>query len=319
MDSQLYVQIENKSLIPFFDLAKDVSRSLTLTTIKDYQRKAIVTIYSRNPDGSNRKLRQFSLDPIPPAPAGEPKIGLRTRKSGARTAELTLSLNRKFIAGGSVKLPGVFPWKPVLLILLLILLLTGAGWGIMRLAASAGTPAAATGQVSKEPATPTPKAAPAASPAPAPAPEITPAPTAISSPESGGAKAVQVAPEPVPPPEPRPLVPPSAVKKTIYFTPDSAVLTADARRILSTLIPELKKYPDTGIEISGHCAPHGTEQGRQELSLMRAEAVASYLKQNGLTVDKVSGLGARFPATNDLEQQNLNRRVEILQQDKQRE
>ncbi len=336
MDSQLYVQIENKSLIPFFDLEKDVSRSLTLTTIKDYQRKAVVTIYSRNADGSNHKLKQFSLDPIPPAPAGEPKIGLKARKSGKRAADLTLTLNRKYMAGGTVKVPGTFPWKAILLVLLLLLLFGGAVWGIMQLFTSAAAPdatsrekagvtqtervAEAPGEVKEvkqeetrqEPVTQKTQPAPLPSPSQAQeSPEKTPAP---KQPEI-------TTPPPVPAavPEPEPLIPAQPLKKIIYFTPDSAYLTAEARNQLDTIIPELKKYPDAGMEISGHCAPHGTEKGRQELSSMRAEAVAAYLRQHGLKVDRVSGLGARFPATRDLEQQNLNRRVEILQQDTKRE
>ena len=308
MDSQLYVQIENKSLKPFFDLEKDVSRSLTLTTIKDYQRKAIVTIYCKTDEGINRKLTQFAIEPIPRAVAGEPKISLRTRRTGKNRAEIALSLNRKFIAVEKIRIPGGVPWKPVLLILLLLLLTAGAAWGILQLFAPLPTgenqPAVASVPRPEKIERPAPVKQDAPRPEPVPkASPVAAAPAEIPEP------AAQV------PTEKQPPVPAEPVHRTVYFPPDSAGLTAAARLSLDELIPLLKKYPDATVKITGHCAPHGTEQGRQELSAQRAQAAAAYLKERGININPVlvQGLGAREPATEDLQQQNLNRRVEIVQ------
>ncbi|WP_319559037.1 OmpA family protein [Marispirochaeta sp.] len=317
MDQKLYVQIENKSLIPFFEPARDSFRELTLTTIQDYQRTAIVTIYTRDAAGRNVQLKQYTVKSIPKAKAGEPKIGLNTRTRGYRKIDIELSLNGKPVITDRIKLPGTGRrLLVILLILLFVLLLAGGGYYLLTLlqhgsgqADSIGasrTTAPRTPAVTREP----PALDRASTPAPAPE-------ASTEKPETSPAESsVETAVEELPREDraAQPAVPPEPLQRVFYFTPDSAVLTGETEAALDRLIPELRRYSDAPIEISGHCAPHGTEQGRQELSELRAERVAQYLRRSGIEIaqNRVQGLGAQAPVTMDSEEQHLNRRVEII-------
>lgn len=102
---------------------------------------------------------------------------------------------------------------------------------------------------------------------------------------------------------------------TIYFLPDSSSLTPAAEAKLRTLLPLLRENPELEIEISGYCAPMGSEQGRVKLSLERAWRVHDFLTASGWKPDitaKLNGAGSRNAVTRNPEMQHLNRRVEIL-------
>ncbi|HEB10687.1 MAG TPA: hypothetical protein ENI06_05685, partial [Spirochaetales bacterium] len=102
---------------------------------------------------------------------------------------------------------------------------------------------------------------------------------------------------------------------TIYFLPDSSSLTPAAEAKLRTLLPMLRENPELEIEISGYCAPMGSEQGRVKLSLERAWRVHDFLTASGWKPDitaKLNGAGSRNAVTRNPEMQHLNRRVEIL-------
>ncbi len=316
MDQKIYVQIENKSLIPFFDLDKDSFRELNLTTIQDYQRTAIVTLYTRDSAGLDVQIKQYSIKPIPKAKAGVPKIGLTTRKHGYRKIGIELSLNGKQVIADRIRLPGAGrPLWILLLILLLALLLAlllGLGGYLLFAHSRADAPS------SPAVRTQVPRASTVRSEPPSPAPSGPPAGQAAPS-EPGVSPAAEGAPEPADSAEkqeesPSPAVPAQPLEEVLYFTPDSAVLTAETRSELDRLVSELRRYPAARIEINGHCAPHGTEQGRQELSELRAQGVADYLRQRGIDLEtaEVRGLGAREPVSMADDKQHLNRRVEIF-------
>ncbi|NBB90335.1 MAG: OmpA family protein [Spirochaetes bacterium] len=117
--------------------------------------------------------------------------------------------------------------------------------------------------------------------------------------------------------EPEP-VSPQAVEPaewSVYFTPDSPVLTARARTRLSDIAERLEDYPaEVTVRITGHTALAGTERGRYDLSEQRARNVYRYLQTAGWDpggeVD-IRGIGGEAPVTRDRERQELNRRVEI--------
>lgn len=100
----------------------------------------------------------------------------------------------------------------------------------------------------------------------------------------------------------------------IYFKPGSALLSPDALKKLDEVLTVLRDYPDVKFLISGHCALYSTEQGRLQLSIIRASSVYEYLIKNGwkpgLRPD-VTGFGGMEHVTADPEYQHLNRRVEI--------
>lgn len=313
MDRQLYVRIENKSLVPFFNLDKDRKRSLSLTTLKDGQRTAVVTIYRKDRNGREIALKQYTVSPLPLGKAGEPKIFLESRKIGPRSVEIQLHLNRRRIASDSFKLPGkggIWWW---LLGALLALLLGLLAFILLRpapLPEGSAAPAPQTTSAAES----QPEATPEPEPPPKPEPESesdTPAPAETTE-EASTTKIERLEESP---PETEESGSPELVeplRRTVYFEPDNALLTEEARSVLASLVVDLEEYSDLRIRVRGHCAVRGTEEGRQELSEQRAENTADYLRTRGLRVENSRGLGAEEPITLAEDDQYLNRRVEII-------
>lgn len=102
----------------------------------------------------------------------------------------------------------------------------------------------------------------------------------------------------------------------ILFGYDRSDLSAGAEDNLDKLVNVLKEYPDTNIEIQGHTDSKGTESYNQSLSDRRAGAVATYLRNRGVTSSRVSirGYGETAPvASNDTDDgRSQNRRVNFL-------
>ncbi len=102
----------------------------------------------------------------------------------------------------------------------------------------------------------------------------------------------------------------------VLFGFDQAALSSASRSTLNDLITILNKYPDTNLQVDGHTDSKGAENYNQGLSERRADAVATYLLDNGITSSRVStkGWGETLPkysnATDDGRAQN--RRVEFI-------
>ena len=134
-------------------------------------------------------------------------------------------------------------------------------------------------------------------------------------------------PQPAPPAEPvRPAPPPPAPRpkpepevrfkfdSTVLFDFDSSALRDEARAELNRAADILAPRDDIIlIEVAGHTDSIGTEEYNQDLSVRRAQAVADYLVQNGVSRDRlrVVGFGETRPkAPNDTPaNRQLNRRV----------
>lgn len=76
----------------------------------------------------------------------------------------------------------------------------------------------------------------------------------------------------------------------IFFAQNSDELTPTAKEILD-------KISGT-VDVTGFASPEGTSEYNLKLSERRANAVANYLKNKGVTVDVVTGLGVQGKATN---------------------
>lgn len=98
---------------------------------------------------------------------------------------------------------------------------------------------------------------------------------------------------------------------TIYFDPDSAELTAEARARLDELATRIGDAASE-LTVSGHTAVFPTARWRSELSAARAQAVAAYLQARlpQTRVDLVAR-GGQDPVSLELDQQWQNRRVVI--------
>ena len=103
----------------------------------------------------------------------------------------------------------------------------------------------------------------------------------------------------------------SCLAETIHFAFDSAEITEKERSKLDELIRDIPT--GTVANLRGYTCDLGSTAHNMSLSLTRARDVASYLKEKGISVGKVEGLGKCCPVSND---KQLNRRVEIITQKK---
>lgn len=101
----------------------------------------------------------------------------------------------------------------------------------------------------------------------------------------------------------------------ITFQTNSAQINSGFYPILDSVSIVLKKFNNTGINISGFTDSTGSFEHNQMLSEARANSVASYLVQSGVDHNRIQarGFGERYPiASNDTETGRAqNRRVEI--------
>ena len=69
--------------------------------------------------------------------------------------------------------------------------------------------------------------------------------------------------------------------------------------------------PTTPLAVTGHTCSLGTEATNLRLSRLRAEQVATLLRDRGYTVATVSGKGAMDPVSTNSTKRHLNRRVTL--------
>jgi peptidoglycan-associated lipoprotein len=84
----------------------------------------------------------------------------------------------------------------------------------------------------------------------------------------------------------------------IYFDFDESILKPEAREILAKKAAWLRANPQYRLRIEGHCDERGTSEYNVALGEKRAVAAAEYLRQLGLSPDRVSTLsyGEERPA-----------------------
>lgn len=80
----------------------------------------------------------------------------------------------------------------------------------------------------------------------------------------------------------------------VTFAQGKSALTPDAKKALDAV------KSGSHVEIVGTASPEGDPQVNQRLSQARADAVANYLKANGVVVDSASGKGVQGTTSNRL-------------------
>lgn len=104
--------------------------------------------------------------------------------------------------------------------------------------------------------------------------------------------------------------------KDATFKKASSALEETQISAFQPIVAFLKERPNLSVEIDGHADNQGDIAKNLALSLARAEAVRTFLLQNGIAASRIrtQGYGAQFPiASNDTEEgRSLNRRVEII-------
>jgi hypothetical protein len=100
------------------------------------------------------------------------------------------------------------------------------------------------------------------------------------------------------------------------FQQGSAVLEESQRQVFMRLVEYLSKRDRLNIEIGGHADNQGNAAQNVALSLARAEAVRTFLVENGISVSRIRtcGYGIQFPIADNAtpEGRTKNRRVEII-------
>ncbi|HHE65275.1 MAG TPA: OmpA family protein, partial [Bacteroidetes bacterium] len=102
----------------------------------------------------------------------------------------------------------------------------------------------------------------------------------------------------------------------IFFETGKATLKKESFPELNRVVELMEENPTMKLEIAGHTDNVGSETNNQQLSQSRAEAVVSYLVNNGVSgANRLigTGYGERMPiADNDTDLgRQLNRRVEF--------
>lgn len=77
----------------------------------------------------------------------------------------------------------------------------------------------------------------------------------------------------------------------IEFDTGKATIRPMSYGVLDQAVSVLKEYPDVEIRISGHTDSQGSAERNRELSLARAEAVASYFRSRGIEPDRLTTVG----------------------------
>lgn len=100
------------------------------------------------------------------------------------------------------------------------------------------------------------------------------------------------------------------------FDFDSASLKASSQQTFAKIASVIKDYDKTVIHVVGHTDSVGSESYNQGLSQRRANAVSSFITQNGVLYERVrtEGRGEREPiASNETDAgRTRNRRVDIV-------
>lgn len=106
------------------------------------------------------------------------------------------------------------------------------------------------------------------------------------------------------------------VLEQVYFASNKATLLPPSFPELEKIIRYLKNNTSITISITGHTDDTGNESDNQILSEQRAAAVADYIEQHGIPIERIDfkGSGSRQPLSNNDNEAGRakNRRVEVV-------
>ena len=171
-----------------------------------------------------------------------------------------------------------------------------------------------------DPSFPDTSAPPAPQPTIAAEPPVEPEPTETPTPEPAAQPTPAPQPTEAPTPEPAPLTATQALgaiaDRGIEFEPGLATLTSQGMELLDQAAEQLADLEDTAIEVQAHTDNVGDPDVNFILSQDRAEAVVTYLIDQGVDAALLTprGFGASKPiADNDTEQGRAdNQRVAFV-------
>lgn len=321
---ELAVEIDNSRLVAFTPIAAETRGSIELIPIEPGQKRAIVRVFAVS--GERREqLTSFDVEPLPHPSDRKPYLRLTARIDNDKRLRLRLDAENRLVERREIRirryLGGPSPLGVVAALLLLLLVGAAAVYlttqqprsdgredggeaaegGEAEGAAAAGTAAAP--EADDGGRTDGAESRPAAGgTGETDAEDTTETAAADASDDSSASPDEELA----------------ELTWTVYFQPDRADLTAETRDVLDQVAEELSRGESIRVDLVGHTALFGTEQGRVELSRERARRVAEFLR-NRLERESVTfettGVGGSRPVTEERDRQHLNRRVQIEVQD----
>ena len=111
-------------------------------------------------------------------------------------------------------------------------------------------------------------------------------------------------------------------KTTVYFEPDQYVLNDEYKLVLNIFIGIAKEHPDEFIKVEGNINGYpkfNDSKFGEELSQIRADKVAQYLKNMGIAEDKIkiqsNGSSKPLNKSDSAEELMLNRRTDVYFED----
>ena len=101
----------------------------------------------------------------------------------------------------------------------------------------------------------------------------------------------------------------------ILFATNKADLNAESKKALADFSAKMADLPETDITIYGHTDNTGSDAVNERLSLQRAQSVETYLKNCGISKDRMTSEGKSYSmpvASNETKEGRAqNRRVEV--------
>lgn len=123
-------------------------------------------------------------------------------------------------------------------------------------------------------------------------------------------------------PAPTPVTTPTATSvpsiAAVHFATDSAELTPDDQAELTKAADYMKQHPESHLRLEGYTDSTGSDVHNLTLSQRRSQAVAAFLKSQGVDGSKLTGEG--FGPSSPVDTNSTasgkadNRRVELFQQ-----
>jgi peptidoglycan-associated lipoprotein len=102
----------------------------------------------------------------------------------------------------------------------------------------------------------------------------------------------------------------------VYFSTDSAELSAESQQTLTNQARWLKQYAEHGITIEGHADERGTREYNIALGAKRAQTVRNFLVQQGINPARIrtASFGKERPVAvcNDISCWSQNRRAQTV-------
>jgi len=81
------------------------------------------------------------------------------------------------------------------------------------------------------------------------------------------------------------------IREKVYFTSNDAALLPEAKKVLDEVANVMENVPDITIELSSHSDSKGSDEYNLALSKKRAKAAADYIISQGVSANRITGIG----------------------------